>query len=731
MKRNNRKSILITVITAVCLLAAGIWTALPPNYYIRKALIHLMPEIDQYPIFENRIVKAGDPQPWPFSEYYNKLSIPDKYKKDFDLYGTVAYVIIQNGELLFEQYWDDYSPQSHSNSFSMAKSIISIATGCAIDDGVIRDVDQPVSDFFPQFGSYNRKQMTIRHLLTMSAGVDFQEAYTSIFSPTTQLYYGNDLDKITFEMKQIEEPGVNFIYQSGVTQLLTFILEKATGENISSYVSRKLWTPLQAEEDAIWSLDRKDGFEKAYCCFNSNARDFARLGQLVLNGGKWNDKQIVTEQYVKDAVTADSTLVFKKYGDINRHYGYQFWLLERNGIKIPYLRGIKGQYVFIIPEKNAIVVRLGHKRSDKETDDQHYPADIDIWLDAAFDMLDETPKHARLLFGGDMMQHIPQVNAARDSNRGYDYTESFRYIKPLFEQADLSFINLETTLTASMYHTGFPLFRSPKEIAGALSDIGIDVAVMANNHVFDGGKSGVTTTMALLDSAGIKHTGVFTDSRRFIQNHPLILRTKGLTFALFNYTYGTNGLPTPDGLSVNRIDSFTIARDIALTDRSKIDCIIVFFHWGYEYSRYPDEEQKTLAGLCHRYGAEIVVGSHPHVVQPITNHNDTYTDNSGDEHEYTNVTIYSLGNLVSNQRDRYQDGGIIVTLEVMKKKNKPLTINTSYTPVWVKLPKYNILPPSVADTIAMSASERFAYEQYINDTKKLLSPDEYSIQAIQ
>jgi poly-gamma-glutamate synthesis protein (capsule biosynthesis protein) len=100
---------------------------------------------------------------------------------------------------------------------------------------------------------------------------------------------------------------------------------------------------------------------------------------------------------------------------------------------------------------------------------------------------------------------------------------------------------------------------------------------------------------AALDSAGDKHTGVFTGSRRFIQNHPLILRTKSLTFALFNYTCGTNGLSTPDGLSVDRIDSFTVERDIALVDRSKIDCIIVFFHRGHEYSRYPDEEQRALA----------------------------------------------------------------------------------------------------------------------------------------
>lgn len=672
-----------------------------------------MPKIDQYPIFENRVVKAGNPQAWKFSQYYNKFSIPEKYAEDFDKLGTVAYVIIQNGELLFEQYWNNYSHQSHSNSFSVAKSIVSLAIGCAIDDGFIHNVDQPVSDFFPQFKGYNGKTLTLRHLLTMSAGLDFQESYSSAFSLTTQLYYGNNLDKITFGMKENEEPGVNFIYQSGVTQLLASIIEKATGENLCSYVSRRIWTPIQAEEDALWSLDRKDGMEKAYCCFNSNARDFARFGQLILNNGRWNGKKIISEQYIREAITADSSLIYKEHHEINRHYGFQFWTLEKNGMTIPYMRGILGQYIFVIPERNAVVVRLGHKRSDAYTE-QHYPADINIWLDAAMEILDETPKHARLVFGGDLMQHYPQVYAARDNSGGYDYSESFQYIKPLFEQADLAFVNLETTLTTSAYYTGFPLFRSPKELAGALYNASIDIAVMANNHTFDGGKQGIYTTLSLLDSANIKNTGIFTSCNDFIKNHPLMLQTKDIQIALLNYTYGTNGLPTPDGLSINRIDSFTIARDIALIDRTKTDAVIVFFHWGNEYSRQPNSEQKSLAELCHRYGAEIVIGSHPHVIQPISFHRE--------EDECINhITVYSLGNLVSNQRERYKDGGIIVALDIVKEKNKQLKIKPSYTPVWVQLPKYKILPPTVADTITMSDHERFAYERFIKDTNELLA----------
>lgn len=372
------------ILLIVCCI--GGYLVLPSNYYLRRALTHLLPKIDQYPIFENRTVKAGDPQPWIQSEAYNTVSIPEKYLPVFEQLGTVAYVIIKDSTLLFEQYWEDYSPESHSNSFSMAKSIVSLAIGAAIDDGFIKDVDQPVSDFFPEFQGYNGKPLTLRHLLTMSAGVDFDEAYSSPFSPTTKLYYGDDLQQIALGMKEIEEPGVNFIYQSGVTQLLAFIVEKATGENISSYVSRKFWTPMNAEEDALWSLDKKDGIEKAYCCFNSNARDFARFGQLILNEGDWNGRQLISSSYLKEATTPDTSLLFKEYNETNHCYGFQFWRLTYNGMEIPYMRGILGQYIFIIPDLNAVVVRLGHKRSETRSD-QHYPDDIDTWLGAAVEMI--------------------------------------------------------------------------------------------------------------------------------------------------------------------------------------------------------------------------------------------------------------------------------------------------------------------------------------------------------
>ena len=207
------------------------------------------------------------------------------------------------------------------------------------------------------------------------------------------------------------------------------------------------------------------------------------------------------------------------------------------------------------------------------------------------------------------------MQAASDRRGGYDYSEAFQFVKPLFEQADLAIVNLETTISPTGNYTGFPMFRSPKVLIETMSDMGIDVAVMANNHVFDGGKQGVFTTLSMLDSFDIKRTGVFTGDSDLHANHPLYLQVNGLRFALLNYTYSTNGLPVPAGLFVNRIDSSAIARDLKQIDRTTTDGIIVFFHWGVEKARQPSREQKALAELCHRYGAEIVISAHPHVVR--------------------------------------------------------------------------------------------------------------------
>ena len=168
---------------------------------------------------------------------------------------------------------------------------------------------------------------------------------------------------------------------------MAFVLQNAVHKSLSEYASEKLWTPIHAETDALWSLDHAHGMEKAYCCFNTNARDFARLGQLVLNKGKWDDRQIVPAGYIEEAITPARELKRADTGAPNQIYGFQFWILHYKGHTIPYMRGILGQYIFIIPDLNAVVVRLGNLRSDTYREPSHCTDDAFIWLDAALDIL--------------------------------------------------------------------------------------------------------------------------------------------------------------------------------------------------------------------------------------------------------------------------------------------------------------------------------------------------------
>ncbi|RRD62630.1 CapA family protein [Tannerella forsythia] len=327
----------------------------------------------------------------------------------------------------------------------------------------------------------------------------------------------------------------------------------------------------------------------------------------------------------------------------------------------------------------------------------------------------DEPQRARLVFAGDLMQHMPQVRAARRQDGTFDYSETFRYVKPIFEEADFAMLNFETTLTPTSRYTGYPMFRSPAQLADAIRDIGIDAVVMANNHICDNGRTGIEYMTARFDSLGIVHTGAFIDSTRYRMNHPLRFEVKGIRFALLNYTYDTNGVPIPKGTIVNLIDTTVIQNDLKRIDRSETDCIIVFFHWGDEYVRKPNDTQRKLAELCHRYGTEIVMGSHPHVIQPFETRYDT-------DSIVRSVTVYSLGNFVSNQLDRYKNGGLIVTLDV-EKKNEQIEICPYYTPVWVSMPNYRILPPSVADTLPLPSGQRESYRQFIRDTRTLLNDD--------
>lgn len=383
MKRNmktNKKKFYLTIIAAIVILISF------TPAYIFRALMYQEPGIDDYKLFSNRIVKTGNYQPWEIDSAYNTIQLPGELRKPILDYKTVVFLVIQDGKIKHEEYWDAYDSLSYSNSFSMAKSIVSLLVGAAINEGKIQSVDQKAGDFLPSFRRSDKSEISIRDLLTMSSGLDWDEAYSSLFAPNTELYYGRHLEEMVNETKLVAPPGIISNYQSIVTEVLAMILEAATGKTISEYASEKFWIPMGASRDALWSLDQNDGVEKAYCCFNSNARDFARWGQLVLNHGSWNGKQLISESYLKQA-TSPATYLRNEDGKQLDFYGYQYWIFYKDADTIPYMRGILGQYVFSIPSKNAVVVRLGHERSKEYIG--NYTKDVAQYLDAAYYILNK------------------------------------------------------------------------------------------------------------------------------------------------------------------------------------------------------------------------------------------------------------------------------------------------------------------------------------------------------
>ena len=355
------KKILILLLALIVLV--NLVVIITGNTYMYNALIYQYASIDDYKHFENRTVKAGTYIPIPEATSYNKTHLSKDFRDYLIQTQTTAFLVMKNDSICYEEYWDGYGTDSYSSSFSVSKSIVSILIGIAIDEGKIKSVDQKVSDFIPEYGKGQNAQLTIKHLLTMSASFDYDESYASLFSSTTKIYYGRNLKKMVLNLKVTDVPGKKFNYQSCNHLVLAYILEKATGKILSDYASEKLWKPLGAKDDALWSLDKKNGMEKAYCCFNSNARDFSRFGTLFLHNGYYNNQQIVSAQYVRESITA-APLV-DEAGIKSDCYGYSWWLTDIDGEKIFYAQGILGQFVFVIPSKNIVAVRLGKKKESK------------------------------------------------------------------------------------------------------------------------------------------------------------------------------------------------------------------------------------------------------------------------------------------------------------------------------------------------------------------------------
>ncbi len=327
----------------------------------------------------------------------------------------------------------------------------------------------------------------------------------------------------------------------------------------------------------------------------------------------------------------------------------------------------------------------------------------------------------KLVFAGDIMGHQEQITGAWNATKkSYDYEPTFRYVKPYIEMADIAIANLEVTLAGPPY-TGYPQFSSPDALAIAARDAGFDLFIQANNHALDRGRKGFNRTLTMLDSLEIIHTGTFRDSIDRAVNYPLILEKNNIRLAILNYTYGTNGITISKPSIINRIDTAVIRADLMKAKMARPDFIIMTVHWGEEYQRLENTTQQRLAKFMLKHGADIIIGSHPHVIQPIRFY-------EGKDSTENHIVVYSQGNFVSNQRAQYKDGGILVEVDLIKKLQQTKVEDFDYMPTWVYRddavagkPVFYIIPVGIYDkdpgVLNLKEIDRYKLSLFSSDTR--------------
>ncbi len=339
-----------------------------------------------------------------------------------------------------------------------------------------------------------------------------------------------------------------------------------------------------------------------------------------------------------------------------------------------------------------------------------------------------TEDSVTLYFAGDLMQHGPQTRAARILDGTYDYTECFSYVKEEISAADFAIANLEVPLGGKPY-TGYPQFSAPDEYVHAIREAGFDILMTANNHAMDKRTHGVNRTIDILDSLGIYHFGTYKSSVHRSIRYPLIIEKNNIRIALLAYTYDTNGIPVTPPTIVNIIDRQQILEDIHSAQLLSPDAIIACMHWGVEYQTLPQQSERELAHWMLSQGVDHIIGTHPHVVQPMevttlpSNHS-TVPD-STDQH----LIVYSLGNYLSNQSpsttgQQLTDGGASVRLTLKKKLGKTRLSSCDYLLNWVSRPQvsgnknYRIYPAN-QDTLSLNSAERRLMQTFLNNARKL------------
>lgn len=324
---------------------------------------HKRPNFYDYKKFPYRKIEADNKAPFMFAST-NKPKTPKSMVsgESFESYlrrsGTVAFLVVKNDTIQYEKYFKGFDRTSIVNSFSVAKSITSLLIGCAVDDGLIHSIYDPITAYLPELKGKGFEKILIKHLLQMTSAIDFTENYEQRNKDALQLYYGRDTRKFLTQLKIKTNPGLQFAYISINSQLLGLILERALKtKTVAQYLQERIWQPMGMEYDASWSTDKKEGgLEKTYCCLNARAIDFAKIGRLYLNKGNWNGVRIVSKTWVEASTKIDTS------GGSAWNYQYNWWLPTRSGDFMA--EGHLGQFVYVNPMKNLVIVRFGEKEGE-------------------------------------------------------------------------------------------------------------------------------------------------------------------------------------------------------------------------------------------------------------------------------------------------------------------------------------------------------------------------------
>ena len=310
--------------------------------------------------FDQREIPVFNAIPLPISKTSKRVMDPQTREK-IETYKTAGLVVVEQDEIVLEEYWNSHEPSTMSNSFSMAKSIITMLVQIAVQDGYIDSWDDPITKYIPEYEiPEGVAEPTLRHFSTMTAGMQIKENYKAPFSKTAKLYYGDNVIETALSIPVGKHPaGEVFEYQSAQTQILTIALSRAVGESISSYANRELFAKAGFESAATWHLDQAEGLELGFCCVNASVRDYAKLGQLVLHHGYIDGQSVVDSSF----------LAMASRGYRSPEYGHGFWIYPEPNQNVFAFRGMLGQEIIIDRLHSRVIVRVGEQSGGKFTRD--------------------------------------------------------------------------------------------------------------------------------------------------------------------------------------------------------------------------------------------------------------------------------------------------------------------------------------------------------------------------